>query len=244
MPHSGHSSCQVRGMYHFDYLDVAARKSHSFYFLNFNISFPNPIVSYPSTRAHSFDIRIPVVAQHSLFKPPMPVFTSDFYVVVATSLSLDVRCPISGEEKLGILRQLPRCDGMRAMGILISGISREDGWMDGYGRSSRAPSCSHQGRCLVEEESYCYGLWHALPTCVAYLHCQLLTTSILMLILDIHLKPVSATTGSEHLEIQKRLQIQVRSPFKIIARSFDVTNGVPNTVEAGLDEEFDRPEGS
>ena len=143
MPHSGHSSCQARGMYHFDYLDLAARKSHSFYFLNFNISFPNPMASYSPTTAHSFNIRIYVVAQYSPFNPPTPVFTSDFYVVVATSLSLDVRCPISGEEKLGILRQLPRCDGMRAMDILISGISRQDGWVDGYGRSSRAPSYRH-----------------------------------------------------------------------------------------------------
>ena len=198
MSHSGYSSCQVSGMYHVNYFDFAARRSHSFHFPTFNISVPNPMASYPSTTAHSLDIQMLVIAQHSPFTPPIPIFTRGFlcrYHYIAVT-----RYPISGEEMLSILRQLPRCDGMRAMDILISGKSRQDGWMDGYRRSSRAPSCSHQGRCLVEEGGYCYGLRLALPTGVAYLRCQLLAALLLISILDIYLKPLTATTGPKHLE--------------------------------------------
>ena len=31
------------------------------------------------------------------------------------------------------------CDGVRAMDIVIGRISRQDRWMDEYGRSSRGP---------------------------------------------------------------------------------------------------------
>ena len=48
----------------------------------FNIliySILNPMKSFPSTLAHSYDIRIPVVAHCGLSDAPEPLFTSVFY---------------------------------------------------------------------------------------------------------------------------------------------------------------------
>ena len=60
----------------------------NFFFDFFDFSILNPVVSYPSTTAHPLDILIPTVAHHTPSEPPMLVFTSDFHVVVPTSLPL------------------------------------------------------------------------------------------------------------------------------------------------------------
>ncbi len=53
--------------------------------------------------------------------------------------------------------------------LLLAGRALSDiyvRWMDEYGMSSIAPSCRHQGRCLVEEGGNVTG-W----ACLAYLRC-------------------------------------------------------------------------
>ena len=70
----------------------------------FDISIPNLMASYPSPVPHFFNPRRPVVAYHGLSNAPELGFTSELrcccrYVAVA-------RFSTSGEQKLGILRQL------------------------------------------------------------------------------------------------------------------------------------------
>ena len=133
-PHSGHSSCKASGMLPFLLLVFYCAKIRILeYFLLFDIFIPNPMASYPSTAAHSFDIRIPVVAQCSPFKLPTPVFASTFpcrcrYIAVAPY-------PTSGKETLGILRQL--CGNLepgKMRSNAVNGHSNysdtKAGWMD------------------------------------------------------------------------------------------------------------------
>lgn len=49
------------------------------------------MASYLSTSAHLLIIRTPVVAYHGQSDAPKLVYTSDFHVAVAISLSLDIR---------------------------------------------------------------------------------------------------------------------------------------------------------
>ena len=88
--------------HHFHCLPFAARFST---FSTFSIL--NPMASYLSTTAKSFDIQIPVATQHHLSEPPMLVSQVIFLIVAPTSLS-----PIPGPAekrslaRLGNLRQL------------------------------------------------------------------------------------------------------------------------------------------
>ena len=90
--------------HHFFLLAFRCAKPTCFFdfFDSFDFSILNHMASYPSTSAHSFDILIPIVAQHDRSEAPRHVFTSGFlcrcpYIAVAPFWTY-------GEQILGILR--------------------------------------------------------------------------------------------------------------------------------------------
>ena len=116
------------GRHHF----FIACKSLSDYHIPFNIStfsILNLMASYPSTTAYTYDITTPVAARYDRSGAPMLVYTSDFHVVVATSLSPDIGpaekrslaclAPCSTALELVNTAICDGIDGLRAMDDLI-----------------------------------------------------------------------------------------------------------------------------